>query len=60
MAVTGKKGVGIPSIILHEGEGTIVSIGTHMHTRPLRQNAAAPPMSRPLAMPQPPLPSPQS
>lgn len=28
MAVTGKRGVGIPSIVLHEGEGTIVTIGT--------------------------------
>jgi hypothetical protein len=27
MAVTGKKGVGIPSIVLHECEGTVVTIG---------------------------------
>lgn len=26
MAVTGKRGVGIPTILLHDGEGTIVSI----------------------------------
>lgn len=26
MAVTGKRGVGIPTILLHDGEGTIVTI----------------------------------
>lgn len=26
MAVTGKRGVGIPTILLHDGEGTTVSI----------------------------------
>lgn len=29
--VTGKKGIGIPSIVLHEGEGTIVTIGAFSH-----------------------------
>ena len=26
MAVTGKRGVGIPTILLHDGEGTLVTV----------------------------------
>ena len=32
VAIAGKKGVGIPSVLMHEGEGLIVTIGTALCT----------------------------